>query len=60
MELLNEHIHGFTTRKAVRDPAVLDRELDAAREHRRTLPPADAFGHDDPPGSDRGGPSLGL
>ena len=59
MELLNEHTQGFTTRKAVRDPAVLDRELDAAREHRRTLPQVDAFGHDSPPGSDRGGPSLG-
>ncbi len=60
MELLNEHTQGFTTRKAVRDPAVLDRELDAARERRRALPPLDAFGYDAPPDSGRSGPSLGL
>lgn len=60
MGLLHEHTQGFATRKTVRDPAVLDRELDAAREHRRTLPPLDAFGHDAPPGSGRSGPSLGL
>lgn len=59
MGLLQEHAQGFTTRKSTRDPAVLDRELDPARERRRTLPPLDAFGHDDPPGGDRGGPSLG-
>lgn len=59
MGLLQEHAQGFTTRKSTRDPAVLDRELDTARERRRTLPPLDAFGHDTPPGGDRGGPSLG-
>ena len=59
MGLLQEHAQGFTTRKSTRDPAVLDRELDTARERRRTLPPLDAFGHDAPPGGDRGGPSLG-
>lgn len=59
MGLLREHTQGFATRKTVRDPAVLDRELDAAREHRRTLPPLDAFGHDAPAGSGRSGPSLG-
>lgn len=59
MELLKELTQGFTTRKAVRDPTVLDRELDAAREHRRTLPPEDASGHDNPSGSGRSGPSFG-
>lgn len=59
MGLLDEHAQGFTTRQSTRDPALLDHELDAAREHRRTLPPPDAFGHDDSPGSGRGGPSLG-
>ncbi|GAB95155.1 hypothetical protein KILIM_016_00960, partial [Kineosphaera limosa NBRC 100340] len=34
---LKEHTQGFTTRKTARDPDVLDRELDAARERRRTL-----------------------
>lgn len=58
--LLNVHTQGFTTRKALRDPAVLDRELDAARERRRALPPLDAFGYDAPPGGDRGSPRLGL
>ncbi|MGP4968699.1 MULTISPECIES: hypothetical protein [Glutamicibacter] len=48
------------TRKSTCDPAVLDRELDAARGHCRALPPPDKFGLDAPPGSDRGGPSLGL
>ena len=59
MGLLDEHARGFTARQVARDPAVLDRELNAARERRRALPPLDAFGYDAPPGGDRGGPSLG-
>ncbi|GAA2535572.1 hypothetical protein GCM10009860_14960 [Microbacterium mitrae] len=59
MGLLHEHAESFTTRKIVRDPGLLDRELHAAREHRRTLPPPDAFEHHDPPSGGRGGPSLG-
>ncbi|HZK06072.1 MAG TPA: Fic family protein [Actinomycetaceae bacterium] len=59
MGLLDGHARGFTTRQVTRDPAVLDRELDAARERRRALPPLDAFGYEAPPGGDRGGPSLG-
>ena len=60
MERLHEHAQGFATRKTTRDPEALDRELGAARERRNRLPPLDAFGHDDKPGSGRRGPGLGI
>jgi cell filamentation protein len=56
---LDEHPQGFTTRRKVRDPATLDRALDAARQQRRSLPPPDAFGGT-PPRGPHSDPSLGL
>ncbi|WP_448071888.1 Fic/DOC family protein [Georgenia yuyongxinii] len=57
-ERLDEHLRGFSTRKVMRDPETLDRELDAARDRRRKLPPRDAFGRGRDPHRDHG-PNLG-
>ena len=57
LEQVRDHARGFSERKITRDPEVLDRELDAARERRRALPP-DVFRRADPPSSGRGGPGL--
>lgn len=59
MRLLRTHSEGFTTRRTVRDPAVLDRELDAARLRRRGLHSGSAFGPAGPPSSRGNGPSPG-
>lgn len=56
-ERLDQHLQGFATRRSSRDPETLDRELDAARDRRRRLPPPDAFRRGGTAG-DRG-PSLG-
>lgn len=59
LQLVRDQARGFSMRKITRDPEVLDRELDAARERRLALPP-DTFRRDAPPGSGHSGPSLGL
>lgn len=57
LEQVRDHARGFSVRKTHRDPEMLDRELDAARERRRALPP-DEFRRDSPPSGGRGGPGL--
>src|SRR5690606_19848734 len=39
LEQVRDHARGFSVRKNTRDPEMLDRELDAARERRLALPP---------------------